>query len=166
MGIIYSATQAITLDLSSLAASATFVSGIESGEIDNTTNLYVDAQVYVKGITAGASALTVGQQIRVYVWGSEVSLGTTAIDTLDGTSDAETITHVSILNSLKLAAAPEATETNANRVFWVQPFGVAQFFGGVLPRFWGLFVSHNHAGSLAAGNNNLFSYRGITYSPS
>jgi hypothetical protein len=164
VGVVYGTDTAITFDVSSLATSATFVAGRESTQIDNTSNLYNDAQVYCDGITAGASALTIGQMIRLYVWGSTVSLATTAIDTLDGTDSAETLTHVAILNSLRLVDQAVATETNANRVFYFQPFAVAQFFGGVLPPFWGLFVAHNHAGSLAASQSGIWSYRGITYS--
>lgn len=163
MGIIYSADTAITFDLSSLAASSSFVAGRESTEVDNTSNLYNDVMVFVKPITAGASALTIGQMIRLYVWGSTVSLATTAIDTLDGTDSAETLTHAALLNSLRLVDQAVATETNASREFIFQPFGVAQFFGGTVPPFWGLFVSHNHAGALAASMSGKFSYRGITY---
>lgn len=163
MGVVYSTDTAITFDLSSLGTSSSFTAGRESTEVDNTSSKYNDAVVFVKGITAGASALTIGQMIRLYVWGSTVSLATTAIDTLDGTDSAETITHAAILNALRLVDQSVATETNANRVFFFQPFSVASFFGGILPPFWGLFLAHNHAGSLAASNSGLFSYRGITY---
>jgi hypothetical protein len=87
--INYSANTAITLDLSSLGTSSTFLAGVESGEIDNTTNKFIDALVNVKGIIGHAStAPTIGQQIVVYVWGADTSLGTTAIDVLDGTASA------------------------------------------------------------------------------
>jgi hypothetical protein len=79
--INYSANTAITLDLSSLGTSSNFVAGVESGQIDNTTDKYIDAIVNVKGITGHAStAPTIGQQIVVYVWGADTSLATTSID--------------------------------------------------------------------------------------
>ena len=160
----YSANTAITLDLSSLATSSTFVAGIESGEINNTSNMYVDAIVNVKGITGHAStAPTVGQMIQLYVWGADTSLGTTTIDTLDGTSSTETLGHVSVLNSLRFAAAPTVTVATAALVYYIQPFSVAQLFGGIMPKYWGLYVAHNHTGALGASNNSLFSYNGITY---
>ena len=106
----YSNTAAITFDISSLGTSSTFVAGRESTQIDNTSNLYVDAQVYVLGITGHAStAPTVGQVINLYCWGSEVSLATTAIDVLDGTDSAETLGHVSVLQSLRLAGSAAVT---------------------------------------------------------
>ena len=162
--LTYSANTAITLDLSSLAASASFVAGMESGEIDNTTNRYIDCLVNVKGIVGHASTQpVVGRLIAVYVWGADTSLGTTAIDTLDGTSSAETLDHVAVLNALRFAGSSTVTVDTAAKTYWIQPFSVAQLFGGIMPKFWGLFVAHNHAGALGASNNSLFSYVGIKY---
>jgi hypothetical protein len=162
IAISYSANNAITLDVSSLATSATWVAGVESAEIDNTTNLYVDAIVDVKGITWGASTNTVGQQMRVYVWGSDVSLGTTAIGTLDGTSSAETIT-AETRDALKLAATASALVTTADLVYYIQPFSIAALFGGVMPKFWGLFFAHSLTSSVAASQSGKFQYTGIKY---
>jgi hypothetical protein len=160
----YSANTAITFDLSSLGTSSTFLAGQESSQIDNTTTQYVDAIVNVKGITGHAStAPTVGQMIQLYVWGADTSLATTAIDVLDGTGSAETLAHASVLNSLRFAAAPAVTVATAALLYYIQPFSVAQLFGGVMPKFWGLFVAHNHTGALGASNNTLFSFNGITY---
>ena len=161
--ISYSADTAITCDISSLGTSSTFVSGRESSEVDNTSNKYLDALVFVKGITGGSTTPTVGQMIQLYLWGSTVSLGTTAIDTLDGTDSAETLSHVSVLNSLRFVAAPSVTVATGSLVYYIQPFSVRQRFGGVMPPFWGLYLAHNHTGSLAASQSALFSYRGIKY---
>lgn len=162
--ITYSSNNSITLDLSSLARSATWVAGVESNQIDNTTDLYVDALVDVKGIVLHATTdSVVGEELRVYVWGSDVSLATTPIDALDGTASAETIT-ATTLQSLKLAAAVSAvTVTTDGLAHYIQPFSIAALFGGVMPKFWGLFVAHNFQGALGASNNNLFRYTGIKY---
>jgi hypothetical protein len=160
----YSSNTAITFDLSSLATSSTFVAGRESTQIDNTSTQYIDCIVNVDGITGHAStAPTVGQMIQLYVWGADTSLATTAIDTLDGTDSAETLSHVSVLNSLRLAAAPTVTVATAALVYYIMPFSVASLFGGVMPKFWGLYVAHNHTGALGASNSGLFSFNGITY---
>jgi len=163
--ITYSADTAITLDVSSLVTSSTGLGGYESNEIDNTTNLYVDAVVTCDGITGHASTAPVaGQYIAVYVWGSDVSLATTPIDTLDGTASAETLASTAFLNGgLVLAAQSVVTDTTAARKFPIKPFAIAQFFGGNMPKFWGLYVTHNHAGSLAASQSTMFSFNGITY---
>ena len=159
----YSA-QTLALDLSSLGTSSTFVAGQESAEVDNTTNKFIDCLVNVKGITGHAStAPTIGQTINVYVWGSKESLATTAIDVLDGTTSGETLGHVSVLNSLRFAGAASVTIATVALVYYIQPFSVAALFGGVMPKFWGIYVAHNHNGALGATNNTLFSFDGITY---
>lgn len=161
VSLLYSSNNAIGLDLSSLATSSTWVVGQESNEIDNTSNLYIDALVDVKGIVGHAStANTVGQELRVYIWGSDVSLGTTPISALDGTTSAETLT-ATVTQSLRLAGSVRAEVTTAALTFYIQPFSVASLFGGVMPKFWGLFVTHNFTGALGASNNNLFQYTGI-----
>lgn len=160
----YGTTTAITLDVSSLGTSSTFVAGRESTQIDNTSDLFVDAIVTCDGISGHAStAPTIGQYIGVWVWGSDVSLATTPIDVLDGTDSAETLGHVSVLNSLKLAAAPAVTVATANLKYWVPAFSVAQLFGGVMPKFWGLYVAHNHTGALAASQSGIWAYTGVKY---
>lgn len=159
-----SANTAITFDISSLGTSSTFVAGRESTQIDNTSTNYIDAIVNVKGITGHAStAPTVGQVIVLYAWGADTSLATTAIDVLDGTDSAETLSHVSVLNSLRFVAAPSVTVATAGLVYYIQPFSVAALFGGVMPKFWGLYLAHNHTGSLAASQSGLFSFNGVTY---
>lgn len=157
---LYSSNTAITLDPSSLSQSSTFISGVESGEIDNTSNKYEDAIVTIDGITAGASDNTVGQEIRVYLWGSDTSLGTKAIDVLDGTASAETMT-ATTLQALRLAAAVRAVVTTGSLVYYIPSFSVAQFFGGNMPKFWGLFFTTSFTGGIAASQSGKFQYTGI-----
>ena len=160
----YSSNTAITFDISSLGTSSTFVAGRESTQIDNTSTQYVDCLVNVDGITGHAStAPTVGQLIALYAWGADTSLATTAIDVLDGTDSAETLSHVSVLNSLRFAGAAAVTVATAGLVYYIQPFSIASLFGGVVPKFWGLYLAHNHTGALAASQTGLFSFNGITY---
>jgi hypothetical protein len=158
----YSANTAITLDLSSLGQSTTFVAGRECTQIDNTSTMYIDAIVNVLGITGSASTATIGQGINIYVWGADTSLATTAIDTLDGTDSAETIT-LPTLQSLRFAGRAYTTVTTASQVYYFMPFTIAQLFGGVMPKFWGLFVATDLAGGLAASMSAKFSFNGITY---
>ena len=162
--VSYSSNTAITFDISSLGTSSTFLAGRESTEIDNTTNKYIDCLVNVDGITGHAStAPTVGQYIGLWVWGADTSLETTPIDVLDGTDSAETLAHASVLNSLRFAGSASVTVATAGLVYYIQPFSVASLFGGVMPKFWGLFLAHNHTGALAATQSGMFSYVGIKY---
>lgn len=160
----YSANTAITFDISSLAASTSFVAGRESTQIDNTTSLYLDAIVNVRPIAGHATtAPVVGQYIGIWVWGADTSLATNAIDVLDGTDSAETLTHVAVLNSLQQIRAPAVTVATAALLYPVMPFSVAKALDLlVLPKFWGLYLAHNHAGALAAAQSALFSFNGIT----
>ena len=159
----YSANTAITMDLSALASSSTFLAGRESTQIDNTSNLFIDAIVQGKFLVGTTPTLPC--ELRVYVWGADTSLGTTAIDTLDGTDSAETLTNTTVLGTLRLGAVVGILVNTSDLTYRVLPFSVAQLFGGILPKFWGLFGTHNMTAALKtdAGNTNSFSYNGITY---
>ena len=155
---------AITFDISSLATSTTFLAGRESNEQTNATTRYDDVELYIKGITGHATtAPVVGQMIQIYAWGSEVSLATTPIDVLDGVDSVETLSHDAVRQSLAIIASPTVTVATAALVYPTRPITLAQFFGGSMPLFWGLFLAHNHAGALAAAQSALFSFRGINY---
>lgn len=152
----------ITMDLANLASSATFVAGRESNEVDNTSNLYTD--VLVRGSVSVGTTPTVDTFIGIYVWGAHVSLATTAIDVFDGVDSAETLTNAGVLFTLKLGAQINVVATTSDVAYPVLPFSVAQLFGGSMPRFWGLYVTHNTGVNLRnnAVNTNSFSYVGIT----
>lgn len=161
--IIYGADTAITFDVSSLGTSSTFVAGRESTQVDNTSNKFDDVTITCDGITGHAStAPTVGQYIGLWLWGSDVSLATTAIDVLDGTDSAETLGHVSVLNSLKLVATPTVTVATAALKYYIMPFSVVMVLGH-MPKFWGLYLAHNHTGALAAAQSGIWSYYGVNY---
>lgn len=161
--INYSANTAITIDLANLASSATFVAGRESNEIDNTTNKYVDA--VVSGSISVGTTPTANTVIGVYVWGADTSLATTAIDTLDGTDSAETLTNVGVLGALRIGVTINVPATTSDVAYPIVPFSVAALFGGVMPKFWGIFVSHNTGVNLrnTAVNTNSLEYVGIKY---
>lgn len=160
----YSSSTAITMNMSALAASATFVAGRESTQVDNTSNLYIDA--YVSGRFIVGTTPTLPCQLNIYLWGSPVSLGTTAIGVLDGTDSDETLANTTVLtNSLALARFNPILVNTSDLTYYVSPFSVAPFFGGVLPQFWGLFVAHNMTAALKtdAGNTDSFQYTGLKY---
>jgi hypothetical protein len=159
----YSSNTAITMDLANLGSSATFVAGRESSQIDNTTNKFVDC--LVSGQVSVGTTPTANTNINVYVWGAETSLATTALDVLDGTDSAETLTNIGIRDGLRLGATVNVPAATSDIAYLVLPFSVAQLFGGVMPKFWGLFVAHNTAVNLRnnAVNTNSFEFVGIKY---
>lgn len=160
---IYSANTPITLDLSSLPASAAFTTGRESTEIDNTVTRYMDANVHALGITGSASVPTANQMIAVYLWGSDTSLTVRPIDTLDGLDSAETIS-LPLLQALRGPVIAYTAAAIASQIYFLQPFSVARVLGlPALPKFWGLYAATNLTGGLAAAMADKFSFVGLKY---
>ncbi len=152
----------ITISLASIATSSTFVAGAESSQIDNTTNLYVDASV--QGLITVGTTPTINTQIQVWVWGSHTSLATTALDVLDGTDSVETLTSAGVRDSfLKLAAVGIVDATTSDRAYAIGAFSLVRVLG-YMPRFWGLFVTHNTGVNLnATAGNHVWKYTGVKY---
>lgn len=156
----YANAATITITLASLATSATRVAGRESTAIDNSSNLYVDALVSGK-ITTGTSPTASIIDVWVYASHDETP---TYPDVLDGTDSAETFNDEQSRNSSMKLAVTIAADVTSDQTYWVSPFSVAALFGGVMPRFWGLFVAHSTAVNLnATGSNHEFKYTGIHY---
>lgn len=163
--INYGTKTTITIGLATtpLASSSTLVAGRESNEIDNTTNKFDDALVQGKVRTQTPSGTT--GQIQVWVWGSDTSAGTTALDQLDGTDSDVTMTSTGIRDGLlKLGAVVSVDSTTANRDYYIGTFSVAQLFGGNMPKYWGLWVTQSTGAALnSTSSNHEFTYVGIKY---
>lgn len=161
--VSYSAVTTITCGVASTATSSTLVAGRESNEIDNTSNKYVDALLQGK-VTVGTTP-TINTRIAVYVWGSHTSLVTTTRDVLDGADSAETLTSAGVRDSfLRVAATMVVDATTSDRTYEFGPVSVAQIFGGVLPQYWGLFVSHDTGVNLnSTAGNHEFKFTGVKY---
>jgi hypothetical protein len=159
----YSSNTTITINLANLATSSTFLAGRESTQIDNTTNKYIDCSV--SGFISVGTTPTANTNINVYVWGADTSLATTPIDVLDGTDSAETLSNTGILYALRFASSIAVPVATSDFQYAVLPFSVASLFGGVMPKFWGLFVSHNTAVNLrnTSVNTDNFEFVGIKY---
>jgi hypothetical protein len=161
----YSSNQTITMTLANLGTSPTFVAGRECTQIDNTTNKYMDALVS-GSISVGSTGMTANTVLAVYVWGSDSALSNSVpLNTLEGSDGDRTLTNVGILNALRLGATVGVPATTNNQKYIILPFSVASLFGGVMPKYWGLFVSQNTGASLYNNsvNNNSFEYVGIKY---
>jgi hypothetical protein len=155
----YANAATITITLASLATSATRIVGVESTAIDNSSNLYLDALVSGK-ITTGTSPT--GGQIDIWIYASHDETPTYP-DVLDGTDSAETFTDENARNSALRLGAVIVPDTTSSQTYWIAPFSVAALYGGVLPRFWGLFVSHSTGVNLhATSGNHELKYTGVT----
>lgn len=159
--IAYGASATITISPENVASSSTFVAGVESDVIDNTSNKYVDA--IVGGTWTCGTTPTTATQVLVYVI-SVRDDAPTYPDVFDGTASAETLTSAGVGRGFaKLGAVIDVDSTNSNRAYDVL-FTVAALFSGVMPLKWVLFITHNTAvNSNSTAGNHVWKYTGITY---
>ena len=155
---------ALTIDLSSLASgsSGVYTAGRESTAVDNTSNTDVDHLLSGK-IRAGTSP-TASRFINVYVYANISSSGGTPTypDVLDGTDSAETFTSANVMNAAVKLAASMVTDNTSDRDYYFGPISVASLFGGVLPKFWGVFVAHDSAVALnSTSGNHVLTYERV-----
>lgn len=158
----YAASAAITITLASLASSATFVAGREATAVANGVNKYDDALLSGK-ITVGTTPTT-NKQILVYVFGT-VDDALEWPDVMDGTDSAETLTSAGVGRGfLKLAAVLDVDSATSDRTYAFGPVSVAMLFGGVLPKDWSVFVTHDTGVALnATAANHEVNYVGVKY---
>mgnify|MGYP000928698959 FL=1 len=155
---------ALTISLASLASgsSGVFTAGQESTAVDNTSNLDVDH--LLSGVIRAGTSPTSSRYINVYVYANiSSSSGTpTYPDVLDGTDSAETFTSANVMNGIVKLAASLIIDSTSNRDYFFGPVSIASLFGGVLPKFWGVFVAHDTAVALnATGGQHVLTYERI-----
>jgi hypothetical protein len=154
--ISFVADAAITMDLSALASSSTFVAGRESTAVANSSN-YLDYEItgsFISGTTPTAPA-----EARLYCIRA-IEDTPTWPDVFDGTDSAETVTNVNILASLPLIWSGTASASSNITYPVVNAMTLAQAFG-VVPKNWTLFFTHVHTAALKtdAANTNSFVHR-------
>ena len=150
--IIYGTSTAITITLNSLGDSATV--GRQSTVIDNTSNLYDDAEVTVILKTSGTMATPFAA--FVYLFGSEDGTNYTQDDGVMGASDAAyTVNAASNLKGPFVISVPTTA-----KIYNAVIGSVASFFGGNMPRKWGIVVV-NDSGAALDSTGNSASYTGI-----
>jgi len=154
VNIGYGTEVTITLTLTSLAASATWVAGRQSTAVDNTT---VKAMDYLVGGKSkiGATGATAGDTVEVWVYGEHEDTPTYPTP-FTGTDGDLTVTRNGLYSSAVLAHVT-VCDADANWVFAVKPFSIAALFCGNVPRHWGLFVVHNAATLSSTAGDHVFS---------
>lgn len=149
--IAYGTSTAITCTLASLATGA----ARESTAVDNTTNKFIDAIVYV------ACALQAGtpgsdKVINIYIYGSED--GTNYTDNATGSDAAVTLRSPTNLRLADVISVPDA----GGLTYKSNPISVAEVFGGVMPRKWGIVVENRTNVTLSATEgNHAKTYTGV-----
>jgi hypothetical protein len=158
----YASPATITISPASLATSSDFTAGRESDVVDNSTNKYVDALVSGK-VTVGTTP-TANTTINIYVYAQHDDTPTYQ-DVFDGTDSAETVTSSGVLSGVvRLLGALNVSTNTSDRTYYLAPTSVAQLFGGILPKRWGLYVAHNTGVNLnSTAGNHEFKFVGINY---
>lgn len=149
----YATSQPITCSLASIATAA----ARESTAIDNTSNLYDDAMVYV---AVKLQAGTPGSQlcVNVYAYGSED--GTNYTDNATGSDAALTLRAPTNLRLLGRISTPDSGALT----YKSGPMSLAAAFGGVVPRKWGIVVENlTNVTFSATGGDHVCSYTGVYY---
>lgn len=152
LNINYATSTALTITLASLANG----SARASTAIDNGTNKYIDAALQLRiklatGTPSGSAAIV------IWFYGSED--GTNYGDNATGSDVAITLTTPTNLRGPFTLATPSAGGLTWNAVIG----SVASYFGGVLPRKWGVVVQNTSGLALdAVEGNHTKTYSGIT----
>ena len=159
----YAAASALTITLASLASSSTLLAGRESTIVDNTSNLYDDA--ILEGKIKTTATTTANTVIEIWIHGEAVS-GSTYMGGATGSDANLSPADAGIKRLMKLATVIDNISTGAV-TFNFGGISVAQLFGGVMPRKWGVFVVHNTGQNLdSTGSNHVVEYVGVHYTAS
>lgn len=150
--IAYASSANFTITLASLATAG----ARESTAIDNSSNLYIDAMVYV-AVKLQAGSPGSDKAVYIYAYGSED--GTNYGDNVTGSDAAVTMRSPSNLRLIGVINTPDSGALT----YKSHPMSVASAFGGILPRKWGIVVVNKTNITLSATEGDHdYNYTGIT----
>lgn len=136
-------------------ASLTNNSARQSTEVDNSSNLFLDALVQLKIKTGASGTASTGY---VNVWAYATTDGGTTRSDGAGASDAA-ITLPSPPNSVligRINCVANAT------TYYSTAMSVAAAFGGFLPEKWGIIIENKTGGTLdTTSGNHSAKYQGV-----
>lgn len=147
---LYGSSASLTITLNSLATDSNLLAGRQSTEIDNATDLALDA--LVGGVIATSSTPTANTVIEVWVFASWDG-GTTRTASAGASDAALSPATIGVKNLMALAAVINQTDTTA-RSYSFGPFSVAALFGA-MPETWGVYVVHNTGQNLNSSGNSI-----------
>lgn len=154
-------TVAITCSVASLASSTSWA-GRASTAIDNTTNLDLDH--LVSGVIRLGTTPTASKAISLYAYApTKIASGVpTYPDGITGTDAAKTMTSANVALSTLTWLWTGFSDATTGRDLYIPPRSIAMAFGGSLPPFWGLFVTHETVAALdSTAGNHYFHYQRI-----
>ena len=152
MALTYSTEQTITISPASLANN----SARESTAVDNSSNLFLDADLYVN-IKTGASGVLATGVVEVYLYCSHD--GSTYPDVVTGSDAAITLVNppnvifIGVINAV-------ANATSYDKTF---P-GIGAIMGGKVTKKWGVALVNKTGAALDSTAGNFSAkFTGITY---
>jgi len=140
--------QSITCTITSLANNGQR----QSTAVDNSSNDWLDALVFVKIKSAAASTSASGY-INVYAYGTADG-GTTYSDAASGTDGSITLTNPPNMRLIGVINVVANSTTYDGG-----PFSVAGAFGGTLPDHWGIVIENKSGATLDASIGSVW-YQG------
>ena len=155
------AVATLACTLASLASDTALLAGRASAAANNGTDDAIDAVVGGK-VTTGTTP-TASRQIEVWAYGSHddvlYSGGATGADAaLSPQGGAKSL--------LTLLTVIPTNGTSNQQYNW-GPFSIANAFGGVMPRRWGIYIVHNTGVNLhATAGNHEIKYTPVKYESS
>ena len=143
--------QTITITLASLTNTSSRASTV----IDNSSNLFNDALVYVI-VKTGAGTPATTPYLNIYAYAT-ANGGTNYTEGATGTDAGITLVSPTNLKLIGIINTPSASTSYSSG-----PFSVASVFGGVLPQKWGVIIQNNQGQTLdsTSGNHSVF-YQGV-----
>lgn len=159
--------QAITISLNGLASSAT--AGRQSTEVDNTTNLFVDAMVSVKITLPTTGTIGNDKALYIYAWGVTDTttptrpgeVASASANSQIGASDAAYTLGVDTPLRLIGRLGIPTLNTTANGVIISDPMSVRSGLGLMtLPPSWGIVVLNYCGVTLHSAGNSAW-YQGV-----
>jgi len=138
-----------------------------SAIFNNTTTLFMDVEVggIIEGDTV-TGIIAAGESFDIYIAGQTSETATHfggGIDLLLGAAaeQLEDVDFVKANLTLFKSVRVEPTTPDVDQGYRFGPMGVAQFFGGIMPKFFLLLLHNNTGASLGVGS--AVNTRGITF---
>lgn len=141
-----------------------------SAIFDNTASLFMDVEVggIIEGDTV-TGIIAAGESFDIYILGQFSETATDMGGGINALLDAaaeqvEDVDFVKANLTLLVSLLVEPTAPDVDQGYTFGPIGIAQFFGGVMPKFCMLLLHNNTGASLGPGS--AVNTRGITYDTS
>lgn len=159
----YVATGGLTVtSWATLASDSNLLAGASSAVVDNGASgapLEIGVSCRIKNGTTPTTA----KEIDVYAWSRDAD-DSAYPDAVSGSDAAITIGSTDAReNALSLMVSFASTTTTGSTypTGWhtSRPYALGALFGGWLPRYWGLWITHNSVAAFASGS--VANYKGL-----